>query len=207
MTLVTIRLDPAPSPGHGARIGYRRAVRSVDAVTDTVYLTTEETTPLIEGIATLEVEPGIYQITEYAPGGGRRTVIVPDVALIDYTDLVDVDPTSLNPGANPPAEWTIALGALTDRVDDLAAGTIPDEVIEAKVEAYMAANPIEGDPGFQVPFTAAASWTIPVPPGFGRTPNVGVYVGGALVLADVTASPELVTVTFPSPVAGVAVLS
>jgi len=55
--------------------------------------------------------------------------------------------------------------------------------------------------------TPSASWSIDVPPSMGRTPNVAVYVDGRLVLADVEADSSTVNITFPSPVAGSAVLA
>lgn len=54
---------------------------------------------------------------------------------------------------------------------------------------------------------ASASWIIPVPVGFGRTPSVTVYVGGKLVLTDVDADATTVNIHFPDPTVGSAVLS
>lgn len=54
----------------------------------------------------------------------------------------------------------------------------------------------------------AATWTIAVPDGFPpRRPAVALYIGDELVDADVVATPTTVTVTFPAPVAGSAVLT
>jgi hypothetical protein len=54
---------------------------------------------------------------------------------------------------------------------------------------------------------ALATWVIPVPVTMGRRPNVDVYVGGELVDTDITADSTQVTITFPSPTIGTAVLS
>lgn len=54
--------------------------------------------------------------------------------------------------------------------------------------------------------TPAALWSIPAT-GFTRRPAVALYVGDELVDADVTATPDLVVITFPAPVAGAAVLT
>jgi hypothetical protein len=55
--------------------------------------------------------------------------------------------------------------------------------------------------------TPAATWIIAVPVDFERTPAVSVYVGGELVFTDVTADETTVTIEFPSPTAGLAVLT
>ena len=54
---------------------------------------------------------GIYSATHY--------VLVPDVATVDYADLVHVDPDTLAPGATPDAAWWAELNALK------AAGGVP----------------------------------------------------------------------------------
>lgn len=53
--------------------------------------------------------------------------------------------------------------------------------------------------------TPSGTWVISGT--LGRIPNVAVYVDGELVEADVSATPTTVTIVFPSPTAGVAVLS
>lgn len=56
--------------------------------------------------------------------------------------------------------------------------------------------------------TASAQWSIPVPAAFeGRRPAVAVYLNGEHVETDVTATAELVTITFPMPTPGTAVLT
>ena len=60
----------------------------------------------------------------------------------------------------------------------------------------------------EVPVTiAAATWVIPVPVGFGRTPGVAVYVGGELVIAETHASDTMVSVILPAPMTGSVVLT
>lgn len=56
--------------------------------------------------------------------------------------------------------------------------------------------------------TALGTWTIPIPAGFARRPNVTVYSpSGELVIADVVSSLSTVSITFASPASGFAVLS
>lgn len=53
----------------------------------------------------------------------------------------------------------------------------------------------------------SASWIIPVPVSMGRRPNVAVYILGNQVEADVSADSTTVSIAFPSPIAGTAVLT
>lgn len=53
--------------------------------------------------------------------------------------------------------------------------------------------------------SASASWAIAHP--LGRQPGVGTYIGGELVEGDVVASATHVYITWPSPLAGTAVLT
>ena len=55
--------------------------------------------------------------------------------------------------------------------------------------------------------TPAATWTIAVPPEFGRRPVVGVYIADEAVFTDVVADASTVTITFPAPTSGTAVLT
>ena len=83
---------------------------------------------LVGGEALLHLAPTgagwCWQIIERTPRGKTRYVLVPDsVATLDYADLVDVDPLTLDPTAEPEAAWWAAWTAL-------AAGTylVPDPV-------------------------------------------------------------------------------
>lgn len=53
----------------------------------------------------------------------------------------------------------------------------------------------------------AATWIITVPEAFGRRPAVAIYVSDELVDTDVVASSSQVSVIFPAPTAGTAVLT
>ena len=81
---------------------------------------------LVGGEATLHLAPTgagwCWQIIERTPRGKTRYVLVPDsAAVLDYADLVDVDPATLAPTAEPEAAWWAAWQAM-------AAGTylVPD---------------------------------------------------------------------------------
>lgn len=53
----------------------------------------------------------------------------------------------------------------------------------------------------------SSSWVLPVPEEFGRRPNVAIYVAGEQVEADVNATSSTVSVQFPTPTSGSAVLT
>ena len=81
---------------------------------------------LVAGEALLHLAPTgagwCWQIIERTPRGKTRYVLVPDsVATLDYADLVDVDPLTLDPTAEPEAAWWAVWNAT-------AAGTylVPD---------------------------------------------------------------------------------
>jgi hypothetical protein len=53
--------------------------------------------------------------------------------------------------------------------------------------------------------TPLATWTIPH--SLARLPSVAVYIGGELVLAPISSTITTVTITFPSPQSGFAILN
>ena len=72
---------------------------------------------LVGGEALLHLAPTgagwCWQIIERTPHGKTRYVLVPDsVATLDYADLVDVDPATLDPTAEPEAAWWAAWQAM-----------------------------------------------------------------------------------------------
>ena len=69
---------------------------------------------LVGGEALLHLAPTgagwCWQIIERTPRGKTRYVLVPDsVAVLDYADLVDVDPLTLAATAEPEAAWWAAI--------------------------------------------------------------------------------------------------
>lgn len=67
----------------------------------------------------------------------------------------------------------------------------------------------KGDVSYTATFTEPAdTWTIPVPNTFARLPSVTLYSpDGVQVESDITVTLQTVTVTFPVPYAGSALLS
>lgn len=91
----------------------------------------------------------------------------------------------------------------------------PVEVTELPGGGIEVVTPVvsgpQGPPGASYQHdqtTPAATWIISVPGTFaGRLPAVEIYVAGERVLTDVAATTSTVTITFPVPTAGSAVLN
>ena len=84
---------------------------------DRLLLPASFTVRLVGGEALLHLAPTgagwCWQIIERTPRGKTRYVLVPDsVATLGYAPLVDVDPTTLDPAAEPEAAWWAAWDAL-----------------------------------------------------------------------------------------------
>lgn len=78
--------------------------------------------PLVAGEVSVDVEPGYWWVREgIISGRQRRLVLVPDAPTADYGNLAVIDPTTLDPAAEPEAAWWAAWAAM-------AAGTylVPD---------------------------------------------------------------------------------
>ncbi len=79
---------------------------------------------------------------------------------------------------------TADYGNILERVEQLESGTLGFEHIQS---------------------TPQSIWTISHV--FGRRPNVQIYVAGKVIFTDVSSTTTQVTVTFPTPIAGIAVLT
>lgn len=184
--------------GGPKRIGVRPHARHTDGTK--VHLPAEETYTLPTG-ATLDLEvstPGrCMRIRELSTGGVTRHVLIPaSETPVPYSELVDVDPDSFDPIAEPVAAWVAELEQLAARV----------QVIEDQGPGNG------GGPGpVPVPFAQpdpSSIWSI--------AHGLGYRPGGVLVLdtdgnehRPVVAFPtaSTVTLTFGYAVAGIAYLS
>ena len=164
---------------------------------DDILTTKSFTVPVINGYADFIVEPSAlgsaYRIRFYGlPGLPQVYVAVPNQASVSLSELLlhhQVDPTTLQPTYIPAPAWVIAHQALQDQIDDIELGAA-------------------GDLGREFVFAPAATWNIPVPAGINRRPTVTLYdTTGTEIEADVVCTTTTVTVTFPSPFAGTAVLN
>lgn len=114
----------------------------IESPEDAIVLPVPVTLPLVNGEASIEVEANdgtwCWKVRERTPGGTVRFVDVPEaVDTLDYGDLVDVDPASLDPAADPVAIWWEELAALTVRVEALEAGsiTLPEDLLRGVLVA------------------------------------------------------------------------
>lgn len=86
---------------------------------------------------TIELAPTtntwLWRVDEKVRGGRRaRYLAVPDSAFpVEYADLVEVDPNTLDPLAEPEAAWWVALNQVV-----VEAGAITPEQVDAKIEAH-----------------------------------------------------------------------
>lgn len=123
MTTVEVDLRAPGNPERGAS-GYLdlRPLRR-RTVSNHIVLPSPFTVPLVDGRATVELTPTdgtwCWVINEHVREGVRRNVVVPDVPLVGYEDLVDVDPSTLAPAAEPVAAWNLELGEVAERVTAL----------------------------------------------------------------------------------------
>lgn len=98
-----------------------------------------------ESTVDVVLAPGYWQADERVEGGTTRVVLVPESAgVVDYGDLVEIDPATLEPVAEPEAAWYVALAAVQAALEEVQAGQVPPEQIEAAVVAYLTENPVEG---------------------------------------------------------------
>ena len=75
---------------------------------------------LVAGEATVDVEPGHWQVRERIRAGAAQqwTVLVPDaVGILDDCDLVRVDPATLTPAESAVPAWTAAVADVQEAAD------------------------------------------------------------------------------------------
>ena len=103
------------------------------------------TVQLVDGKATVSLSDTgpaqCWRVSEAGMAGAtvRYVAVSGDAA---FTALVDVDPATLQPSAEPIAAWVVALGSLAARVDGIATGTSGH--IQLTQAAYDALTPDAG---------------------------------------------------------------
>lgn len=118
MTSVHLALFRDSPDGHRPVTGpvsFCRTRRGVDG--SIVVLPLEFSAPLVNGEATVDLAPTgpdwCWQVIEPTGAGVIRYIIVPDVGgVLEYSSLPDVDPTTLEPSAEPEAAWWAIVEAL-----------------------------------------------------------------------------------------------
>jgi chitodextrinase len=115
--LVRITLNAPGSAGNiPAPGGIRATPTRRRTVADAIVLPVRFTAQLTAGETIVELAPTgadwCWRIEEMTPGGATRYVAVPESSeTLGYEDLVDVDPDTLDPAAEPEAAWYVALTA------------------------------------------------------------------------------------------------
>lgn len=73
------------------------------------------------GIGSINLPPNepdwAWIFKERFPHGDNRVVNIPDVARIEYTKLVDVNPSTFSPDAAPAEGWWQSLGGLIAKIE------------------------------------------------------------------------------------------
>lgn len=195
------KLGPVASSG---RVEWRPTARRTED--KAVVLPATFSVQLVDGVASVDVAPSVlgwvWRVSEYVTGGATRYVTVPDVPTIAYTDLIDVDPATLDPSAAPDPAWWAEVDAIK------ALGGIPGETGPQGVpgeQGIQGAQGIPGDTGLTGPKgdkgdtgdtgpkgdtgdtgTAGADSTVPGPAG---SPTAFELRGTGSPLGVVSASP------------------
>jgi hypothetical protein len=136
VTIVQIRAQVPGVAGLVAARGgllWQPTARRVEG--GTVVLPVEFAVSLVAGAADVEVEPStpawVWYVTEYFDGvpARQRAFMVPDAPSVDYADLVEVDPATLDPVAEPEAAWWAALQSAELGVNAVVDPDDPDALI------------------------------------------------------------------------------
>ncbi len=136
MTTVAVRLQVPKSDGTtAAATGALRftptARRVITGTPDVVVLPTGFPVQLVDGAADVNLAPTaaawVWQVDEYLTGVPARTIYVqiPDVASIDYGELVPIDPATLTPAPTPDPSWVSTMSLQLARTpEDIIVGAI-----------------------------------------------------------------------------------
>ena len=133
MTLVNVDLRVPGAAGNrpaAGRLGWQPTQRRVDGTV--VILPVRTSVDLPAGVASAEIDPGVYWFVEDVNGGESAYRIVPDVGPVEYATLAAVDPATLDPESVPPAAWY----SYTDTLSALA-GTSATAAQEARDAAVL----------------------------------------------------------------------
>lgn len=115
MTVVHIDLrGPDGVPATGSILLSPTLRRHIEeGMEDFIILPSSFIVQLTDGKVDVELDPTgpdwAWSIIERAKTGIRRYVVVPDVTEVNYGDLIDVDPSTLDPSATPEAAWWAAI--------------------------------------------------------------------------------------------------
>ena len=91
--------------------------------------------PLVGGVATADLDPGYYWFTEVTPAGASAVRYVPAGGIVSYAELVEVDPATLEPSAEPSPAW-VAMALAGGGTYELRGVGSPEGRITAPVGTY-----------------------------------------------------------------------
>lgn len=121
-------------------VGMVWAPTAVRVVDDTLVIPESFSVTLNHADATVTVAPSqlpdwVWRVRYIANSENfDRYLLVPDSpTVVEFTDLVEVDPATLDPAAQPEAAWWVALSSVSSPTD---------EQVQDAVDAYLAANPV-----------------------------------------------------------------
>lgn len=153
MTVVTGNIADLTATGTVPAAGWLRVSLLRPVVDDPIVTTHPIDLTVLDGDVAFTVAPSAvdnaYLIDTRAFAGlPRWCVQVPDVASITLTELVtdhQVDPATLDPAAEAPAAWTIALAETNTEVAEVRAlaeaGSTPEQ-LESAIGAFFTENPV-----------------------------------------------------------------
>lgn len=146
MTLVRVKVSVPEVMGlepAGGAIRWTPTKRRVAG--DTVVMPKGFAVPLLNGAADIEVSATsadwVWRVDEQVPGATNKSLYlaVPDLAEIEYTDLIEVDPKTLVPTADPDPAWYAYVDTLAGQ-----AGTAAASAVAAKTAAETARDSATG---------------------------------------------------------------
>ena len=114
ISLVNPQPDGTTSPARATHRFTPTKRRPLTNNSATIVLPTPFEVALTDGTADVELEPNglnwAWRIDEFVPGAATRTtyVAVPDITEVDYPDLVQLDPSTLDPSPLPQPAWIAA---------------------------------------------------------------------------------------------------
>lgn len=109
MTIVRVKVqnptDGPPVPASGSirwAPTARRIIPGEGGEPSTIVLPSEFPAPLVGGAVDVEVEPAVWSVVEQFAGhpSRRRHFAIPDQESVDYADLIEIDPITLDPAIN-----------------------------------------------------------------------------------------------------------
>jgi hypothetical protein len=163
ISLVTPLADGTTTPVAGVLRFTPTARRTITGTPDKVVLPASFQVALATGIADVTLATTtadwVWKVDEHLAGVPGRTIYaqVPNVAELDYSELVPIDPGTLAPSPTPQPAWISSLNlSLAGDPETLMVGAITRDVNDAPTSA-----PVVWPDGTAGTYTGTASATFP----------------------------------------------